>query len=151
MDTDFTTERDGPETKNDLGVFNYNIACPLTCELTPPGTFAGVLEKKKKYLPVSLHFAASPSRSSISPRGMPHSAKMYSWRWYASWVGLQHVLVRMNGLLERVRVVLTMLQKQGHHPRHWRNSSHGANLGFSPPVQDLRSAVRFHPRRLRAS
>lgn len=71
----------------------YKIACPLTCELTPPGTLAGVLEKKKVYRPCSLHFWASLSRSSISPRGMPHSARMYSWRWYGSCVGLKDLSV----------------------------------------------------------
>lgn len=77
----------------------YKIACPLTCELTPPGTLAGVLVKKKVYRPCSLHFWASLSRSSISPRGMPHSASIYSWRWYFSCVGLidQSVSDAKNG------------------------------------------------------
>jgi hypothetical protein len=54
------------------------IAVPLTCELTPPGQFAGADEKKKNHLPFSLQVFASFSKSSISPSGIPHRARMYS-------------------------------------------------------------------------
>jgi hypothetical protein len=54
------------------------IAVPLTCELTPPGQFAGADVKKKNHLPFSLQVFASFSRSSISPSGIPHRARMYS-------------------------------------------------------------------------
>lgn len=54
------------------------MAVPLRCELTPRGTLLGADVKKKNQRPSARHVALARSRSTISPSGMPHSAKMCS-------------------------------------------------------------------------
>jgi hypothetical protein len=45
---------------------------------TPPGTFRGTLDKKKLHLPVRLHISLKPSKSNISPMGIPQPASNHS-------------------------------------------------------------------------
>ena len=122
----------------------YKIAVPLTCELTPPGTLAGALVKKNVYLPSSAHRFASFSRSSISPRGMPQRARMYSWQWYSVHRSYQPFGTLYKGMDTYSRGLATP-RTLGCHPRPLQSSSRAANPESSPPEPLQRTSAPHFP------
>ena len=59
---------------------DQKIAIAFGGEATPPGTFNGILVRKKENRPSLAHVAANSSRSHNSPIGVPHRAIKYWWK-----------------------------------------------------------------------